>query len=199
MKKTAKSNIPGMILSAAGFIYLLALSSYMIDYRELFFDKYDYYEKKAFENLKDIISAQTEYKKRDYDGDGILNYAVFTPHLWISVDQQNNQVPVNLLEADLALAMCRIDSHKGYVYEMLHKKKKSDGSEEFIDFENEWAIVAYPVFEGFETGVTFITSHTGKIFAKSNYHEIDSYPFDLLEEAWTEINRKIELKKLRED
>lgn len=195
--KKFNSKWSSIIITASAVIYLVAVSTLIFDYGEIFRDKKKEYELKAWSNINKIISAQEKYIQTDWDKDGVLSFALFTPHLWISIGLKNDQIPVNLIEPELAMSMSRIEPYNGYVYKMIHKKTKADGSNENIDYSKEWAVIAFPVYEGHERGVVFISDKTGKVLARSDYHEISSFPSENEKDSWINVKTEKDLIELK--
>ena len=63
-------------------------------------------EKKIYDYLQIIISAQQKYHEVDWDEDGKKEYAQFLAHLWVTVDKNANQVDAGFIPKKLAFAIC---------------------------------------------------------------------------------------------
>jgi len=177
---------------ASGIIILIAFIFFLFLIFIIFFNDdspVSYYGNesiKAVESFKKIMIAQEEYKRKDRDGDGILSYALFTPHLWISVDENNEQVLVDLIRPELAMAITPMDSYNGYVFKILHKKKQPDGRTEIINFKDEWAALAYTADRYSKTGMMLLTDGK-RIWTKKEVYDTDAFPYKPENEGWIHL------------
>ena len=83
-------------------------------------------ERLAHQRLGTIIRAQRQYRQRDWDGDGRKTYARFHIHLWRSVRQDGEPVPVDLISRELGFAMVPGFALDGYYYKDIHSRALVD-------------------------------------------------------------------------
>lgn len=167
-------------------------------------------ERKAFERLGIIISAQQRYREADWDGDGKTGYAGFLVHLWRSVDGEGRPVEVNLIPRALGFAMEEPHALDGYFYRDLYERElapegpQSDESPDStrrtrpLNGETEWGMAALPVSPGESGRLVFITDNSAKIWAKAIQDPSFSVlPHDPGRDGWVEIPSDSELRELQ--
>lgn len=186
-----KITIPGIfitILATIFFIWAIYQLIYIADYPQKITDN-DILnnEVKAYNNLKLIISAQNEFYSEDLDENGIENYAKFLPHLWVVIVKDNQKKKLNLISEEIALSKSSQEGYNGYVFTSLHNTQIKPDELKEIDYEKEWAVIAYPKNVNITGRLIFITNNYNEIFAKKNVYNTKFYPTDPEEEGWVNI------------
>ena len=154
-------------------------------------------EIQAFKNLKRIALAQEKYRQTDWDKDGSKTYAKFFVHLWTSVSQESEPVPLGLIDKKLAFAMEASNASNGYFFIDLHNRSGplvGKDQIEQLDYEREWAVTAVPAADRKAGFLIFIIDNSSDIFVK-NHREVPSqYPYNPLSNGWTKIESIEQLK-----
>ena len=154
-------------------------------------------EVRAFARLQSMAEAQAHYIQTDWDRDGKNVYAVFFVHLWTSVSQQGEPIPVNLIPRKLAFAMEDSLMVDGYYYMDLRKRRLEGNARREMDYETEWAMAALPGTAG-RTGVlSFIVDQRNVIYTAPRLHNRQEYPYEPEAGGWKRIDTAAQLKEFQ--
>lgn len=170
-------------------------------------------ERRAFDQLRLIAAAQERFRQEDPDGDGREAYSRFLVHLWRTVDDRGEPVPVGLISRRLAFAMGHTRAVNGYYYVDLHVRELLPGAEptderieelygsdrvEEIDPSKAWAMTARPAVCG-ESGVLTFLADGSRVYAKDLRGAWQTrVPCDVLKDGWTELGDEEDLERLQE-
>jgi len=169
-------------------------------------------EQLAIRRLRTISAAQHRYRETDWDGDGRKTFALYLAHLWRTVDNKADSVPVNLVPRELAFAMRRTFALDGYFYVDIHYRKTvaeatsaKAFSEERLDRSCEFAVAGFPCDYGESGRLSFLVTGDGVIMAKDlpripedSDVGLFAYPLDPRREGWTVVDDNESLKRLQE-
>jgi len=155
-------------------------------------------EAQAFTHLQQIARAQERYKDVDWDGNGRTTYAQFPAHLWISVNADNEQIPVKLISRELGFAMGPAEAIDGYYFRNFETRESlKTGTIQRLDDEKEWAMACIPAIYQ-KTGILlFLADSSGQIVVKEARNMPAHYPADPLAEHWTPVTTLQELKEIQ--
>lgn len=144
-------------------------------------------ELNTIEVCKTYVAAQREYASKDRDGDDVLEYAQFlgsTPGakdgLFWETAEGEEESPLGPFiasargqgyESKRTGSGESVEPYHGYLFRILYKQGKNapGGDYDYIIKKNMivgFALVAYPADYGNSGVMTFIVSHTGKVFQK---------------------------------
>ena len=186
-----KITLPGLtvtILATLFFIWAIYQLFNIADYpKEITDDDIINNEIEAFNNLKTIILAQNGFFSQDLDENGIKDYAKFIPHLWLAIVKDNRKKNLNLISEEIAFSKSSQKGYNGYVFTSLHNMKVKPDELREINYEKEWAVIAYPKNINVTGRLFFITNNDNEIFAKKNVYNTKSYPADPKKEGWIKI------------
>jgi hypothetical protein len=117
-------------------------------------------ETNAIGSMRAYASAQTMYHRKDWDNDGMYEYATPFTKLCTQTDADGN--PVMLLDASFAGAQGRSGTPRhGYVFQDM---KTMGGSP--IDWCNDYALCGIPSVYGRTGYRTFIVCTNGTVFSQ---------------------------------
>ncbi len=155
-------------------------------------------EVQAFEHLQRFARAQEQYKDTDWDHDGQKTYAKFPVHLWTSVDNHNQQIPVNLVSRELGFAMGADTAVNGYYFRNFDSQEASEtASSKKLDYINEWAMAAIPAIYRKTGRLMFLSDSSGKIFAKNARNIPLFYPANAQADEWHRIDTLEQLQQFQ--
>jgi hypothetical protein len=122
---------------------------------------------------------------------------MFFVHLWTSVSQRGESIPVKLIPRELAFAMEDTLMVDGYYYVDLHKRRLEGNAFREFDYEKEWAMAAVPGNAG-RTGVlSFIVDQGNVIYVTPRRHSQPEYPHEPEGSGWKRIDTAAELKEFQ--
>jgi hypothetical protein len=153
-------------------------------------------ETRAFGHLQQIVAAQAEFVKTDWDKDGTKQHAVFMVHLHTVINEDNDPETIALIPKPLAFRTAR--GYKGYSYREMRRRGSPRASVE-LDYETEWGVSAFPVSFEKHRGerLSFLADQSGNILAKSDAYPTDVLPLDPLAEGWRPINTTEDLRAIQ--
>jgi predicted SnoaL-like aldol condensation-catalyzing enzyme len=151
-------------------------------------------EENAFIVLNKIKNAQDEYRSKDPDKDGKKAYAPFFTHLWQSISETSENIPVNLISKDLAFAMGSSREREGYYFMDIHFRFDDQGKAVQLDPENEWALTGVPARIGLTGKLIFLINQRGIVYAKTGYEAPKVFPFDPRGEGWVVVKEKADVR-----
>jgi hypothetical protein len=136
-------------------------------------------ETNAVGSCRAYASAQTIYKRNDWDKDGKLTYATPFPLLSTTLDEQGQ--PIQLIDAAFAAATSPSTPKHGYCY-----RDCSTIAGAPIDWEKDFAICATPAVYGRTGYRTFIISTDGTTYGKDlgGAQFVSDYPADPVAAGW---------------
>jgi hypothetical protein len=134
-------------------------------------------ELNAVEVSRGYVEAQLQYAQRDWDADGILEYAqkiVSTPGKQDGLywkEAPENLVPESFAKAVEAAAGSKLEPYHGYFYRILKAQgPAADGGAVSYVVKGEmiggFALVAWPAEYGASGVATFIVNHRGIVYEK---------------------------------
>ncbi|NOR45562.1 MAG: DUF2950 family protein [Candidatus Delongbacteria bacterium] len=194
-----KITIPGIIVTILATVFFswgIYQLIYIADYPQKITDN-DILnnEIEAFINLKSIISAQDKFYTKDLDENGVKNYAEFLPHLWIYARKGIEPLELKLISEEIAFSKSSHDGYKGYIYTNLHKKQIKPDELEDINYEKEWAVIAYPKSMNITGKLIFIANNDNEIFAKKNVYNTKLYPTAPEKYGWVRISSEDDVRR----
>jgi hypothetical protein len=135
----------------------------------------------AIGSVRAYCSAQSMYKRNDWDGDGELEYAEIPAELTTQVDGAGT--PIELMDRAFAAAqgVYGVPKH-GYIFRAM-----AYIDTERIDWKKDFALCAIPAVYGRTGYRTFIVSTSGTVFGKDQGEGgtfVDDYPADPDAEGW---------------
>lgn len=155
-------------------------------------------EAQAFKHLQQIAQAQERYKNVDWDENGSKTYAQFPAHLWISVNTDNEQIPVKLISRELGFAMGPAEAIDGYYFRNFETRESlKTGTIQRLDDEKEWAMACIPAIYQKTGTLLFLANSSGQIIVKESRNMPIHYPADPFAENWTPVTTLQELKEIQ--
>ena len=152
-------------------------------------------EIKALNNLKLIIKAQNEFYSKDLGEDRKKNYAEFLPQLFTFAGKNIEPKKLGLISEEIAFSKSSQDGYNGYIFASFHKKQMKTDEFKDINYEKEWAVIAYPKNMNITGRLIFITNNDHEIFAKKNVYNTKFYPADPEKNGWVKISSNDDLKE----
>jgi type II secretory pathway pseudopilin PulG len=136
-------------------------------------------ESNAAASCRAYAGAQTMFKRNDWDGNGVLEYAADFPALCNTQDA--NGEAIMLLDRAFAQAKGPDGTPKhGYLFYSM----ETIGGEK-INWANDFGLCAVPAEYGKTGRTTFIISTNGTVFSIDNMGKpVTDYPADPTEEGW---------------
>lgn len=155
-------------------------------------------ELRAYEHMQQLITAQAEYIKHDYDKNFIIEYALFIPHLWRSIGEKNEKIQVSLLPKTTAFAIEKTRAVDGYYFIQKFTKPDPENPESRIDIDtsNEWGAMMAPA-EAANGLVMFFADQSGRIYVRRALENLD-FPVDPASDSeWILLKDVEQLKELQ--
>ncbi len=156
-------------------------------------------EVQAFKHVQQFVQAQTRYREVDRDHDGRTTYAKFPAHLWMSVDNHNQQVPVNLIPRGMGFAMGSDTAVDGYYFRNFDARESPETtSVKKLDYADEWAMAAIPAIYRTTGVVMFIADQSGQVFVSDVRNVPPYYPISRLSIDWLPVDTLSELQQFQQ-
>lgn len=165
----------------------------------------------AYLAIRDIIKAQSEYVKRDWDGNGKREFALFVAHLWRTARRNQPTVEVGLIPEELAVARDVDFAYNGFAFRNLHQRALTAQTStdrrprrpplRELDYSKEWALYAEPISsrkaEDEHHRLQFLALSDEAVFArKAKYAHISFVPLEP-EEQWSPVSSLADIERLQ--
>jgi type II secretory pathway pseudopilin PulG len=138
-------------------------------------------ETNAVGSCRAYCSAQTMYKRNDWDGNGVMEYAV--PYTKLSTQPDSGGMPINLIDAAFAAANGPNGMPKhGYRFQDM---KTIGGSA--IDWTSDYGLSALPAVYGRSGYRSFIVATNGTVFGLDQGSAggfVQDYPAEPMANGW---------------
>ena len=162
--------------------------------------------------LSKLIEAQITYRERDYDDDGITEYATFLVHLWRSVDTEGKPVEVHLLRRKFGIAMSPAWAIDGYYFRDIRNRHVSSSiagpdstattdtlhHSQRIDNRDDWAVYAAPADYGRTGLLMFLVDVRGTIYGKYTDKRPEVFPYKPEKSGWIKLPDEESLARFQE-
>lgn len=151
----------------------------------------------AFENLQTIAAAQAIYRQKDYNRDGVAEFAMFYVHLYISVSPDNQPIVLDLIPKPLAFAMGISRALDGYYFKDMRLQETAAGERQSFDYTRQWAVAAIPASKGRSGELTLLALYNGAIYVTPKMHTELFVPHDPERDGWARIDTLAQLRKFQ--
>ena len=135
-------------------------------------------ETNAVVSCRAYAAAQATFRRNDWDGDGVMEYAPDFAEL--NTVKDGNGEPIQLIDAAFAAARGPGSPNGGYYFVNM---KTIGGAA--VDWTNDFALCAVPAVHGKTGRRTFIISTNGTVFGIDNGGKpVEDYPADPAAAGW---------------